>query len=112
MTAKQLGKKIKNRNGQDGVSANSVLVLEKSEIQGNVTINTLSKAAEAMNCEFVYAIIPKMPLTKMFKNQLEYSTQKILDSTKATMKTEDQNFQEDEQTKKQIANELIKGNAL
>lgn len=37
--------------------------LEKSEADGTISLNSLRKAAEAMDCELVYAIIPKDKVT-------------------------------------------------
>ena len=43
-----------------GVQHSSVLRLEKREVQGKATIESLSKAARAMDCRFIYAIVPKV----------------------------------------------------
>lgn len=52
MTTTQLARRI-------GVAHPGVVRLEKNEKDGKVTIASMRKAAEAMNCEFVYAIIPR-----------------------------------------------------
>jgi predicted DNA-binding mobile mystery protein A len=55
ITGSQLGRRI-------GVTAQSIQNLEDSEANGTVQLNTLRKAAEAMNCELVYALVPKTSL--------------------------------------------------
>lgn len=42
-----------------GVTKQRVSALEKAEVNGATSIKTLQEAAEALGCEFVYAIIPK-----------------------------------------------------
>jgi predicted DNA-binding mobile mystery protein A len=41
------------------LSEGRILQLESAEEHGAVTLNSLKQAAEAMGCEFVYAIVPK-----------------------------------------------------
>lgn len=43
-----------------GVSNFDVYQLEKSEARGGIQIRSLQRAAEAMGCELVYALIPKV----------------------------------------------------
>jgi predicted DNA-binding mobile mystery protein A len=51
MNTRQLGERM-------GGSASSVSRIEKGEITGKVTLEAMSRAAEAMDCRFVYALIP------------------------------------------------------
>ena len=51
---KQLAKKMQ-------VSPARVSVLEKDEQRGAVTLKMMQKAADALDCTFVYALIPKSP---------------------------------------------------
>jgi transcriptional regulator with XRE-family HTH domain len=52
MQGKQLAKKMH-------VSPARISVLEKDEQRGAVTLKMMHKAAEALDCDFVYALIPK-----------------------------------------------------
>lgn len=56
MTTEQLGKKIGVKNGR-------ISQLEAAEIEDTVTLKALRNAAEGLNCELVYAIMPKNNLT-------------------------------------------------
>ena len=42
-----------------GVSPARVSVMERDEQRGAVTLRMMQKAAEALGCEFVYALVPK-----------------------------------------------------
>ncbi|MCY4259015.1 MAG: mobile mystery protein A [Rhodobacteraceae bacterium] len=55
MTAPQLGRRI-------GMKPQSVAGLEKSEAGGTIQLKTLRKAAEALDCTLVYALVPKTSL--------------------------------------------------
>ena len=52
MQGKQLAKKMQ-------VSAARVSVLERDEQRGAVTLKMMQKAADALDCDFVYAFVPR-----------------------------------------------------
>ena len=52
MTARQLAQRL-------GVSPATVIQMEKREPTGKVTLETLNRAAGAMGCRVVYAIVPQ-----------------------------------------------------
>jgi predicted DNA-binding mobile mystery protein A len=45
-----------------GVSPARVSVMERDEQQGAVTLKMMQKAAQALECEFVYLLVPKKSL--------------------------------------------------
>ena len=45
-----------------GVRAQTVDAIERSEATGSVQLNTLRRAAEAMDCTLVYALVPRSSL--------------------------------------------------
>lgn len=47
--------------------------LELNEAKGTIQINTLRRAAEALNCRFVYAIVPKKSVEATFKERLRFA---------------------------------------
>lgn len=51
MTAAQLGARL-------GITPTSVFEMEQREVDGSVTLKTLEKAAEALGCKLVYALVP------------------------------------------------------
>jgi len=53
MTAEQLGRRL------GGLSRARIVQLEKAETQDAVTLHSLRNAAAALDCELIYAIVPK-----------------------------------------------------
>jgi len=55
MTTAQLGRRL-------GLTKQRVGALERAEADGKVTLGSLRRAAQALGCEFVYAVVPKESL--------------------------------------------------
>lgn len=55
MTAAQLGRRL-------GVSQQRALAMEGAETRGSLTLASLARAAEALDCQLVYALVPRLPL--------------------------------------------------
>jgi predicted DNA-binding mobile mystery protein A len=55
MSLRQLAKRV-------GLSHSRVAAIEQGEVNGTLTLDTLRRAAEALNCELVYALVPKNTL--------------------------------------------------
>lgn len=62
MTAVQLAKRMK-------ISQARVSSIESAEIEGSLTLNTMNEAAKALNCKFVYFLIPENNLDDIIKAQ-------------------------------------------
>ena len=45
-----------------GLSQPAVTQLERSEVAGRAHLDTLRRAAEALDCDFVYALVPRTSL--------------------------------------------------
>ncbi len=52
-----------------GVRGSSVAKLEESERSRTIRLDTLQRAAEALNCELVYTLVPREPLQTVVDNQ-------------------------------------------
>lgn len=50
-----------------GMSRQAVADLERREVQGTVTMAGLRRAAEALDCRLMYAVVPRKSLKKMRK---------------------------------------------
>lgn len=81
MTTTQLAKKI-------GVTQPRVINLEKNE--RNTKISTMERIADALNCDFVYAFVPRENIDKVVYNQAKKKALNILDRVNANMGLEDQ----------------------
>src|SRR3984885_14996073 len=62
MSGVQLAKRLK-------VSPQTVEAMEKSEAGGTIQLNTLKRAAEALDCTLVYALIPRTSLENTVNNR-------------------------------------------
>lgn len=62
MTAQQLAQRL-------GVSRVRVVQLERAEFREETTLRSLKQAAEALNCDLVYALVPRTSLADTVKQQ-------------------------------------------
>jgi predicted DNA-binding mobile mystery protein A len=73
-----------------GVSPARVSKLESDEITGAVTLKTMRKAAEALDCTLVYTLVPRVSLEDTVKKQISLYAQQRLARISHTMALEDQ----------------------
>ena len=94
-----------------GVQHSSILRIEKNEIQDKVSIESLKKLASAMDCQLIYAIVPKKgynSLEEIINHQTQLLANKLMKQVDHTMRLEAQGTSPKEiksQTRK-LANEL------
>jgi len=86
MTTAQFGRRL-------GVSQPRIVELEQSEASGHVTLHTLQRAAEALGCRLVYALVPDQPLAETVRKQAELVANRQLANVEQTMRLEDQEVQ-------------------
>jgi len=83
LSAKQLGKRL-------NISQSAVAQIEKNEAEGKATLESMNKLASALNCQFVYALIPHASLKDSVDQQaVKVATQHVL-GTARSMSLEDQ----------------------
>lgn len=106
MSAMQIAKSL-------GVKRGRITQLENAEVTGGVTVRALKAAADAMGCEFVYAIVPKnfSTLEEMIKARAKKVAEERVASVAHSMALESQTVdaqylqqQRDELTKSLIEN--------
>lgn len=83
MTGPQLGRRL-------GVIKQRVAQIEKDELLGKVTLKTMSQVAEAMDCSFVYWIVPRTSLEETVRSQAKKIAEARLNRTSLTMSLEGQ----------------------
>lgn len=105
MTAAQLAARLK-------VSQPRVFALEKAEVRGALTLETISRTAQALNCTFVYALVPNTTLENMVSEQVRKKVFEQLAPVNHTMKLEAQELSEADILAEQerIVNEVIRSN--
>jgi predicted DNA-binding mobile mystery protein A len=72
------------------VSQPRIVELEQSESSGGVTLNTLQRAAEALGCRLVYALVPEQPLAETVRERAELIAARQSGAVEHTMRLEDQ----------------------
>jgi predicted DNA-binding mobile mystery protein A len=92
LSGKQLGERM-------DVSQPRIVQMEKDELSGSVTLKTMRQAAEALDCVFVYALVPRTSLEETIREQAKKVAQKRLSRTNHTMLLEDQSVSDDERKK-------------
>ena len=98
MTTAQLGRRL-------GVVQSRVVAIEQAEAKGTITLNSLEKAAQALDCRLVYALMPKQPLEDIVEQRASLLAKSRLKSTGHTMTLEAQGVDatdESEQLKRLI----------
>lgn len=98
MTTAQLAKRL-------GVSQPRVVGIEQAETKGAITLDSLERAAHALDCRLVYALVPRKPLDALVEARAARLVEKRLGSTRHTMALEAQAMDahdEDEQRKRLI----------
>lgn len=92
MSARQLAVRI-------GVSQQSISRIEKDELSGSVTIRTMRKSAEALDCVFVYCFVPRQTLREALRSRVELYARNQLNRVSQTMSLEAQSLSDEENLK-------------
>jgi predicted DNA-binding mobile mystery protein A len=102
MTTAQLAQRI-------GVSQPRVVAIEKAEKNASITLDSLERAARAMDCQVVYALIPRKPLNDLVEERAHIVAEKRLESTRHSMALEAQSVDKsDEEVQlKRLSERLI-----
>ncbi len=102
MTSAQLGRRI-------GVSQPQVLKMEKSELRQTITLDTLERAAQALGCQLIYALVPHQPLDETIRSKAHRLAMKQLQSTHHTMALEAQSISDEDEAAQleQLTREII-----
>ncbi|QSV44701.1 mobile mystery protein A [Geobacter benzoatilyticus] len=79
-----------------GVKPPRVTILEREELSGTVTMKTMRQAAEALDCVFVYALVPRTSLEETIRRQAEGVARERLSRASHTMMLENQQLSEEE----------------
>jgi predicted DNA-binding mobile mystery protein A len=94
-----LGMSGKQFSSRLGVSPPRISALERDELSGSVSLKTMRQAAEALDCVFVYAVIPRQSLTDTVRKRARSFAGKRLARVSHSMLLEAQQLSDDEQKK-------------
>jgi predicted DNA-binding mobile mystery protein A len=77
-----------------GVKQPSVISFERSEARGSIEMATLRRAAEALDCTLVYALIPRKSLEATVRERAGEFARRRLEPIEHSMLLEDQKVTE------------------
>jgi predicted DNA-binding mobile mystery protein A len=104
-----LGMSLHDLADRLGVIKQNINQLERNEVSGKLTLASLEKAADALDCELVYFLVPRASLQSMVEEQALKSAKEIVKMTNTTMGLEDQTASKKSQEllEKKLASELL-----
>lgn len=94
-----------------GITGSTLHKSEKSEADERITLAQLRKMADGLDCELVYALVPRKPLTEVVSDRAKQLAKEEVYGVAHTMSLEDQR-PTDERIQKQVsrrADELLRG---
>ncbi len=86
MTTAQLARRL-------GVSQPAVVLLEQSEALGHMKLETLARAAAALDCRLVYALVPNEPLEQRVQSRRREIAEQQLEAVEHSMALENQSVE-------------------
>lgn len=89
MTSRQLAARM-------GLAQSTITAMEQGEEAETVTLKTLHQAAEALDCQFVYALVPKITLDETVRKRAQALAREHLARVHHTMRLENQALHEGE----------------
>src|SRR6266404_5921411 len=104
-----LGMSMSQLANRLNLSQPRIHAIERAEVDGTITMNTLRKVAEALDCELVYAFIPRRGLDAMRQQQARSVAEKLMDRVSHTMVLEKQEVSKEttEFQLQELINELL-----
>ena len=101
MSARQLASRL-------GVAQQAVARIEKQELAGSVTIKTMRRIAEGLNCVFVYGLVPRKSLEDTVVRQAGIVAAERLAQASQTMSLENQalSMRENERVLSELVDDL------
>jgi predicted DNA-binding mobile mystery protein A len=106
-----LGRTERQQAQRLGISGSTLHKSEQSEAEERITLGQLRKLADGLNCELVYALVPRKPLTEVVQDRAKQLAKEEVYGVAHTMSLEDQR-PTDERIQKQVARraeELLRG---
>jgi predicted DNA-binding mobile mystery protein A len=94
-----------------GLSQSRIARMEKSEVDRTATLETLDRAARALGCRVVYALVPEKSLSTTVLERANLLADQQLASVEQTMRLEDQTVDDIEvrnEARQQLAAALLR----
>lgn len=102
LTTAQLGERM-------GIAPSNITILENREITKKTSLETVERAAQAMGCKFVYAIVPDTSLENIVRAQAMKSAKALTQEVHHHMKLEKQkvNPEAEKEQIRELAEEIL-----
>ena len=102
MTSAQLAKRV-------GVSQPNIIKWEQREIDSTITMKSLRRVAQAMQCDLVYALVPRKPINSILEERAKQIAADSLEQVSRSMRLEDQETSAAHRTRlaQQIVRQLL-----
>jgi predicted DNA-binding mobile mystery protein A len=94
-----------------GVKQPRITALEKAEVNGVASLQTIREAAEALGCKFVYAVIPETSLDDLVRKQAVKRAEQELRRIHHTMSLESQSLDDRDlaDERQRLIDEMLEG---
>ena len=89
MSQRQLAERI-------GVSTTSAQSAERNEARGKIQLDSLEALAEGLECEFVYALVPRDSIEGMLEQRATELAGRMVNRVSTSMELEEQGVSEEE----------------
>ena len=99
-----LGMTIRQLAARASLSKTAVASIEKNEVSRSARLESLDRLAAAMECDVVYAVVPRTSLDQILNRQARYVAEKLVMRVSDSMDLEMQGTPEAEQQR--LINEL------
>lgn len=92
-----------------GVTQSAVTQFEASEAAETITLSSLKKIAQGLECDLAYALVPKTSLADTMNEQALRRARSTVDSLTVSMELEDQGISEQEKRRRleEITRDLL-----
>jgi len=85
-----LGMSIRQLARRTGLSPTAVASIERNEAKGSVRLESLVRMAEALDCDLVYAVVPRASLEETLARHARRAAEQLVGRVAASMELEDQ----------------------
>jgi predicted DNA-binding mobile mystery protein A len=86
------------------ISKSQASQMERMEMEDRITLKLLRRVAEALDCDLVYALVPRQPVDVMVRARAELKAERLVSKTDIQMKLEAQQLSK-EKLQEQIKSE-------
>lgn len=110
---KALGMSAAQLAGRLGVAQQAIVNFERNEAAGKITLQSLQRVAQALDCRVVYAVVPNKPLAQMRRARALVLADQLVRPVAHSMKLEAQGVsdKETQRQRKGLADEILRGSA-